>query len=90
MAGAAHPASIRPSRGPRALAASFGRRAWLRVPAWPLRLLAGEMSTLLLDGQHVVPAAALAAGYRFRHATLQGALADLSARHDAGHESLAH
>lgn len=74
----------------RALASSFGRRTWLRVPAWPLRLLAGEMSTLLLDGQHVVPAAALAAGYRFRHATLQGALADLSARHDAGHESLAH
>jgi uncharacterized protein len=70
----------------RALAASFGRRAWLRAPGWPLRLLAGEMSTLLLDGQNVIPAAALAAGYRFRHATLQGALADLAARHDAGHD----
>lgn len=71
----------------RALAASFGRRACLRAPAWPLRRLAGEMSTLLLDGQNVVPAAALAAGYRFRHPTLRGALADLAARHDAGHES---
>lgn len=69
-----------------ALAASFGRRAWLRAPAWPLRLLAGEMSTLLLDGQNVVPAAALAAGYRFRHATLQAALSNLAARHDAVHE----
>ncbi|MDR7270324.1 uncharacterized protein (TIGR01777 family) [Pelomonas saccharophila] len=73
-----------------ALAASFGRRAWLRMPAWPLRLLAGEMATLLLDGQNVVPAAALAAGYRFRHPTLQAALADLATRHDAGHESIAH
>ena len=42
-------------------------------------LEAGEMSTLLLDGQHVVPAAALAAGYRFRFPTLQLALDDLAA-----------
>lgn len=62
-----------------ALAHSFGRRAWLSAPAWPLRRLAGEMSTILLDGQHAVPAAALAAGYRFRHPTLQGALAELAA-----------
>jgi uncharacterized protein (TIGR01777 family) len=61
-----------------ALAASFGRRAWLRMPAWPLRRLAGEMSTLLLDGQNAVPAAALAAGYRFRHPTLEAALAELA------------
>ncbi|RTL36844.1 MAG: TIGR01777 family protein [Burkholderiales bacterium] len=62
----------------RALAQSFGRRAWLSAPAWPLRQLAGEMSTILLDGQRAVPAAALAAGYRFRHPTLTGALADLA------------
>jgi hypothetical protein len=62
----------------RALAASFGRRAWLRMPAWPLRRLAGEMSTLLLDGQNVVPAAALATGYRFRFPTLPSAFADLA------------
>ena len=51
---------------------------WLRMPAWPLRRLAGEMATLLLDGQNVVPAAALAAGYEFRQPTLQSALADLA------------
>lgn len=62
-----------------ALAQSFGRRAWLSAPAWPLRRLAGEMSTILLDGQRAVPAAALSAGYRFRHPTLQGALAELAA-----------
>lgn len=62
----------------RALAASFHRRMYLRLPAAPLRLLAGEMSTLLLDGQAVWPRRALEGGYRFRHATLREALAALA------------
>jgi uncharacterized protein (TIGR01777 family) len=66
----------------RALAASFGRRAWLRVPHAPMRLALGEMAELLLEGQNAVPAAALAAGYRFRHATLESALAALAGRPD--------
>jgi len=61
-----------------AMAASFGRSVRLRLPAWPLRRLAGEMSTLLLDGQNAVPRAALAAGYRFSFATLEGALGNLA------------
>jgi len=61
-----------------ALAASFNRRAWLRMPGAPLRLLAGEMSTLLLDGQRVVPRRALAGGYRYRFPALADALADLA------------
>jgi NAD dependent epimerase/dehydratase family enzyme len=62
----------------RALAASFGRRAWMRVPSSPMRLALGEMAELLLEGQNAVPAAALAAGYRFRHPTLAGAFAALA------------
>ena len=62
----------------KALAASFGRRVWMRVPDAPMRLLLGEMSTLLLDGQNATPAAALAAGYRFAHPTLEGALRALA------------
>lgn len=62
-----------------ALAGSFGRRAWLRVPAAPLRAAAGEMSTLLLDGQAVWPRRALAGGYHFRYATLRQALPALAA-----------
>lgn len=62
----------------RALAASFGRQVRLRMPGAPLRRLAGEMSTLLLDGQHAPPCKALAAGYRFRHASLDSALVDLA------------
>jgi uncharacterized protein (TIGR01777 family) len=61
-----------------ALAASFGQRASLSMPAWPLRAVLGEMSTLLLDGQNVVPRAALAHGYVFAHPELGGALADLA------------
>lgn len=61
-----------------ALAASFGRNAWIRMPGGPLRALLGEMSTLLLEGQNAVPRAALAHGYRFVHPRLVGALADLA------------
>ncbi|TAL27420.1 MAG: TIGR01777 family protein [Aquabacterium sp.] len=68
------------SRFVQAMAASFGRRARLRLPAAPLRLLMGEMSTLLLDGQHAMPQAALAAGYVFRFPQLNAACADLAGR----------
>ncbi|MEJ8854063.1 TIGR01777 family oxidoreductase [Variovorax robiniae] len=67
------------ARFARSLAASFGRRVRLRMPAAPLRALVGEMSTILLDGQNAVPRAALAAGYAFRHPLLEGAFADLAA-----------
>ena len=61
-----------------ALATSFDRPRWLRVPAWPLRVFAGEMSTLLLDGQFAVPDKALASGYRYAFPSLETALADLA------------
>ncbi len=63
-----------------ALAASFGQRVWLAMPAAPLRWAMGEMSTLLLEGQNVVPQAALALGYSFVHPNLPGALRDLAAQ----------
>lgn len=62
----------------RALAASFGRRAWLRIPGLPLRVLLGEMSTLLLDGQNSVPSIAQEHGYRFVQPRLSGALSVLA------------
>ncbi|NUT15118.1 MAG: TIGR01777 family protein [Cupriavidus sp.] len=64
----------------KSMAASFGRPQWLRLPGAPLRWAAGEMSSLLLDGQWVAPRAALAAGYAFRHPGLEEALADLAQR----------
>ena len=50
------------------------------MPAWPLRLALGEMSELLLCGQQVVLAVALRSAYRFRHASLNSALAQLTGR----------
>jgi len=61
-----------------ALAASLGRRAWMRVPRLPLRGLLGEMSALLLDVQNAVSRAGLARGCRFLHPRLGGAQAELA------------
>ncbi|MDP3544464.1 MAG: TIGR01777 family oxidoreductase [Elusimicrobiota bacterium] len=45
------------------------------VPAFALKLLLGEMSSLLLGSQKIAPAAAVGAGYRFKHPRLEDALA---------------
>jgi uncharacterized protein len=63
----------------RQLAATFGRRVFWRVPAWPLRRAGGEMMSLLLDGRAAVPAVALREGYRFQYPSLSRACADLAA-----------
>jgi uncharacterized protein (TIGR01777 family) len=59
------------------LASVLHRPLWLRLPAWPLRLMLGEMSQLLLDGQHVVPRKCQQHGFWFKHPRLRAALADL-------------
>lgn len=64
-----------------ALAISLGRQVRLRMPEWLLRRAAGEMSTLLLDGQLVVAHKALNAGYRFLHPSLGAAFAALADSH---------
>lgn len=58
----------------RALGAAVHRPAVLRVPAFGLRLLYGDGATMLTEGQRVLPAAALAAGYSFRRPEIAGAL----------------
>ncbi|MGL4818725.1 MAG: TIGR01777 family oxidoreductase [Bacilli bacterium] len=47
------------------------------APAFALSLLLGEMSTLVLDGQFVVPEQLIEHGYTFKFPTIQAALADL-------------
>ena len=64
----------------RALAASLHRPAVLPMPAPVVRVLVGEMSHLLLTGQKVLPARALAEGFRFRFPELPAALADVWSR----------
>jgi uncharacterized protein (TIGR01777 family) len=59
-----------------ALAKSLHRPAAFAVPAAVIRTVAGSMGEeMLLFGQRVVPAKLEAAGYRFRHRTVDEALA---------------
>jgi uncharacterized protein (TIGR01777 family) len=63
----------------RAIAQAHGRAARPRIPATLIRALAGEAATILLDGQAATPRRLLAAGFRFRHPTLESALAECAA-----------
>jgi uncharacterized protein (TIGR01777 family) len=53
------------------------RPAWFPVPAFALKLLLCEASTLALDGRQVLPARLLASGFKFQYPALSRALADL-------------
>ena len=55
----------------------LGRPSWLPVPEFILRAALGEMSDMLLTGQRVLPAKAIAAGYQFRFETAEAALRDI-------------
>ena len=69
------PVPVRNAEFAATLGAALHRLAFIPLPALPLHLVLGEMADeLLLGGQRVLPAAALAAGFTFRHATLAEAL----------------
>ncbi len=61
----------------RALAAAVHRPAVLPAPEFGIKLLFGEGSSVVTEGQRVLPEAALAAGYRFRHSEITEACASL-------------
>ena len=69
------PGCVRMGEFAKALGRALHRPALLRVPTPALRLLLGEMATSINPGQKVVPQAALAAGYRFVHPSIESALA---------------
>jgi uncharacterized protein (TIGR01777 family) len=70
----AAPAPVRQWELAAALGLLLMRPAVAPIPAPLVRLAAGGMADLLLASHRVVPARALAAGYRFRHPTLLPAL----------------
>lgn len=59
------------------LAKVIHRPYWLPAPAFMLRLVLGEMSTLVLDGVRVIPKRLLETGFLFQYASLRRALEDL-------------
>jgi uncharacterized protein (TIGR01777 family) len=71
------PGAVRMREFARALGRALHRPAWLPTPQLLLRAVLGEVATAINPGQRVVPRAALAAGYRFRHAALDDALASV-------------
>lgn len=61
----------------RMLAKVMKRPYWMPVPGFVLKLLLGEMSTLVLDGQKVLPKRLLESGFKFGFSDLEKTLIDL-------------
>jgi uncharacterized protein (TIGR01777 family) len=75
------PEPVRNSEFGKTLGKALHRPAFLPAPGPALRVLLGEMAgPLLLSGQRVVPAAALARGFTFRYPSLETALDELARR----------
>ncbi len=71
----------------RVLGRVLHRPALMPAPAFALKLALGEMSSMVLTGQRVVPARALASGFRFAFPELGPALQDLLGRRAASASS---
>ena len=71
------PESVTNQNWTQSLAKALGRKAFLKVPAFGLKILMGESSQLLLDSQRIQPKRLLQAGYKFKHPQLESALVDL-------------
>lgn len=61
----------------KAIGKAMGRPHWFPVPAFLMRTLFGEMSTLLLDGQRAIPRKALDNGFTFLYPTVDSAMQEL-------------
>lgn len=68
------PNPVRNADFTREVAAALRRPAVLPAPAFALRGLLGELSTIMLDSQRAVPAHALRLGYEFRYPTVASIL----------------
>lgn len=61
----------------KSLAQATNRPHWFPTPAFMLKALLGEMSLLVLEGQHVLPTKLQQAGYQFQYKEIASALADI-------------
>lgn len=61
----------------RALGKVLHRPAFMPTPGFALRLLLGESADIVVNGQRVRPAKALALGYAFQYPTIDAALAEI-------------
>jgi hypothetical protein len=71
------PSPVRQGDFARGFGAALGRPAILPAPAWALRLVLGGFASELLSSRRVLPTRARDAGFQWRFAKLEDALADL-------------
>jgi uncharacterized protein (TIGR01777 family) len=71
------PAPVTNAQFTRELARALHRPALFPVPEFALKLLLGEMATVVLASQRVIPQAPLAAGFNFQYPDLPAALSNL-------------
>ena len=69
------PGAVRNRELAKGLGRALHRPSLIPAPALALRLVLGEFGSVILEGQKVVPARLLEAGYSFRHGELDSALA---------------
>lgn len=71
------PGTITNNELSKAMGKVLRRPAFMRVPAFLMRLVFGEVSTVMLDGQNAVPARLKEFGYKFQFPTIKEALRDV-------------
>jgi uncharacterized protein (TIGR01777 family) len=71
------PAPVSNAEFARTLGRVLGRPAVLPAPAFAVRLALGELSTVVLTGQRVLPVKAQSLGFTFRFPDLEGALREI-------------
>jgi hypothetical protein len=74
------PEPVTNDRFGRAIGRAMGRPHYLPVPAFMMRLMLGEMASLLLDSQQALPRKALEHGFTFLYPTIDRAMQDLAGR----------
>ena len=73
---ASAPSPVTNAEFSKALGRALHRPAIAPVPAFAIRLLYGEMASIVTAGVRMLPAAATARGYAFTHPSLDEALRD--------------
>ncbi len=73
----AAPAAVSNRQLAHAIGKVLRRPSFVPTPGIALRVILGEMATLVLDGQRAVPERLLERGYEFRFPEVEGALRDL-------------
>lgn len=76
---AVSPAPVTNDEFGRTVAKVYHRPFWFPLPAFLLKLVLGEQSTLLLDGQQVIPKKALEQAFTFQFPQLREALEEIKA-----------